>query len=122
MIHKVLTDATEYTIRSKLQWNRDGADWILFYNKRRMGRVIPDGQWPNMCRSTNSGGRLSDMANLTWSKGAVFEEVMRGLAWDTAHTPAKCPVNEAVNQTESPLIDLSWHPAPPLAVTLQSTL
>ena len=122
MIPEALTVAAEYAIRSKLQWKRDGADWILLCGKRRMGRVVPDGQWPDMFRSTKSGGRLSDMANLTLSKSAVFEEAMRELEWDAAHTPAKCPVNEGVNQTESPLVDLSWHPAPPIAVTLQSTL
>jgi hypothetical protein len=94
----------------------------LFYNKRRMGKVVPDGQWPGMFRSNKSGGRLSDMANLTWSKSAVFEEAIRELAWDAAHTPTKPQQNAGVNQTESPLIDLNWHPAPPLAVTLQSTL
>jgi hypothetical protein len=34
----------EYEIRRKLRWHRDGANWILLYGRRRMGRVIPDGQ------------------------------------------------------------------------------
>ena len=61
------------------------------------------------------------MANLTWSKSAVLEEAMRELAWDVAHTPAKPQQNAGVNQTESPLIDLSWRPAPPMAATMTST-
>jgi hypothetical protein len=122
MIPEALTAAAEYAIRSKLQWKRDGAAWILFYNKRRIGKVVPDDQWPGMFRSTKAGGRLSDMANATWSKSAVLEEAMRDLTWDAAHTPAKCPANEGVNQTERPLVDLIWHPAPPLAATMQSTM
>jgi hypothetical protein len=30
----------EYAIRSKMTWRRDGTDWVLFYDRRRMGRVV----------------------------------------------------------------------------------
>jgi hypothetical protein len=59
-----MTDEEEYAIRSKLKWQRDGTDWILLYGRRRMGRVVPDGQYPGMFRSVKSQG-LSDMANLS---------------------------------------------------------
>jgi hypothetical protein len=32
--------------------------------RRGFGRVVPDSKYPGMWRSTLSGGRLSDMANL----------------------------------------------------------
>jgi hypothetical protein len=50
---------------SALTWRRDGVNWLLLSGKRRMGRVVPDLKWPGMWRSTLSGGRLSDMANLS---------------------------------------------------------
>jgi hypothetical protein len=97
-----VTPEEEYAIAANLAWRRDGADWVLFYKRRRMGRVVPDGKYPGMFRSTKSGGRLSDMANLTWSKGAVLEEAIRELAWDIRHgaatDPRKAQQNEGVNR------------------------
>src|SRR6516164_2536593 len=52
-----------------LTWRRDGADWVLLYKRRRMGRVLPDNQHRGMYRSVLSRGHLSDMANLSWAKG-----------------------------------------------------
>ena len=33
-------DDLEYELRRKLHWLRDGADWLLLYQRRRMGRVV----------------------------------------------------------------------------------
>jgi hypothetical protein len=77
-----------------LAWRRDGADWVLLYKRRRMGRVLPDNQHHGMYRSVLSRGHLSDMANLSWAKGAVLAAAIRELAWEAGHpaiNPAKCP-------------------------------
>jgi hypothetical protein len=80
-----------------LSWRRDGADWVLFADRRRFGRVVPDAKWPGMWRSTLSGSRLSDMANLSWAKNAVLVAAERELEYEArCKTPAKCPVNEGV--------------------------
>jgi hypothetical protein len=47
-----------------------------------MGRVIPDSKYPGMWRSTLSGGRLSDMANISWAKNAVLVAAERELEWE----------------------------------------
>jgi hypothetical protein len=85
----------EFDCRSRLTWKRDGADWVMWCGRRRMGRVVPDNHHPGMYRSVKSGGRLSDMANLSWSKDAVLAAAMRALEWEVCHkaarTPSKCP-------------------------------
>ena len=67
---------------SGLQWKRDGADWVLFCNRRRMGRVVPDSKYPGMWRSVKSNRQLSDMANLSWAKNAVLVAAERELEWE----------------------------------------
>jgi hypothetical protein len=47
-----------------LTWRRDGTGWVLLAGRRSFGRVVADSKYPGMWRSTLSGGRLSDMANL----------------------------------------------------------
>ena len=86
-----MTDEEEYTIRSRLKWQRDGSSWLLLYGRRRMGRVVPDGQYPGMWRVLRSRG-LSDMANLSWAKDAVVGAAIREIAWDAASTPSKSQV------------------------------
>ena len=71
-------------------WRRDGADWVLFHGRRRVGRVVPDAKWPGMWRSTMSGG-LSDMAGITWAKSAVLDAAVRELEWSAHHRPAIDP-------------------------------
>jgi hypothetical protein len=48
-----------------------------------------------MYRSLKTGGRLSDMANLSWTKDAVLGAAIRDLEWETRHKaardPSKCP-------------------------------
>jgi hypothetical protein len=70
----MLIAGNEYDLR----WRRDGADWVLMHKRRRMGRVVSagDGMW----RSVKSSG-FSNIANLSWSKGAVFEAAVRELEW-----------------------------------------
>ena len=77
-----MTPEEEFAIGSQLKWARDGSDWVLLRGRRRMGRVTPDQQYPGMWRSPKSGGRISDMANLSWAKDAVMAEATRELAWD----------------------------------------
>jgi hypothetical protein len=55
-------------IGCELTWRRAGADWLLLHNRRRMGREVPDTQYPGMWRSIKSHGRLSDIANLPHAK------------------------------------------------------
>jgi hypothetical protein len=95
-----VTDEEEYAIRSKLKWQRDGANWILLYGRRRMGRVVPDVQYPGMFRSVKSQG-LSDMANLSWAKDAVVGAAIREIAWDAAMTPRKCPEKRGLSAGKS---------------------
>jgi hypothetical protein len=46
----------------RLRWKRNGADWLLYLDRRRFGRVVPDGKWAGMYRSVLPSGGLSDMA------------------------------------------------------------
>jgi hypothetical protein len=54
-----------------LKWQRDGGDWLLLFNRRRIGHVVPDSRYPKMYRSVRTDGRLSDMANLSRAKDAA---------------------------------------------------
>jgi hypothetical protein len=68
-------------------------NWVLLSGRRRMGRVVPDSKYPGMWRSTLSGGRLSDMANLAWAKNAVLVAAERETEYEarSASAPPKCP-------------------------------
>ncbi|HEY1748875.1 MAG TPA: hypothetical protein VGG11_19200 [Xanthobacteraceae bacterium] len=68
-------------LAGRLQWRRDGNTWILWFNKRRMGRVIHDTGRSGMWRSVRADGRLSDVANLSWAKNAVLVAAARELEW-----------------------------------------
>jgi hypothetical protein len=70
-----------------LTWRREGADRVLLARRRRFGRVVPDSRYPGMWRSTMSGGGLSGIANLAWSKNAVLLVAERELAYEAAITP-----------------------------------
>src|SRR5262245_44225292 len=89
-----------------LAWRRDGADWVLFSDRRRFGRVVPDDKYPDMWRSTLSGGRLSDMANLAWAKNAVLVAAERELEFEarlrTAIAPLNCPEKRGVFEGAAP--------------------
>jgi hypothetical protein len=85
-------------MQSRLTWRRDGSDWVLFLDRRRFGRVVPDSKYPNMWRSILSGGRLSDMANLAWAKNAVLVAAEREMEYEArvANAPPKCPEKRGV--------------------------
>jgi len=91
---------------TSLTWKRDGADWVLLAGKRRMGRVKPDIRWPGMWRSTLSGGRLSDMANLAWAKNAVLVAAEREIEFEdrtrSGKHPSKCAENRGVFEGTAP--------------------
>jgi hypothetical protein len=76
---------------TQLRWKRNGTDWLLYLGRRRLGRVVPDAKWTGMYRSVLSGGRLSDMANLSWSKNAVLDAAVRELEFEARHKPATDP-------------------------------
>jgi hypothetical protein len=93
-----------------LTWRRDGASWVLFYKRRGMGRVLPDDQHRGMYRSVLSRGRLSDMANLSWAKGAVLAVAIRELAWEADHPandPPKSPEKQGVFYGSAPPVRFS---------------
>jgi hypothetical protein len=97
-----------------LTWKRNGADWVLHRKRRRMGRVVPDSKNPGMYRIALSGGRLSDMANLSWAKNAVLEAAIRELEYEArdptpgrAIDPPKCPENRGSLRLRESLVSLS---------------
>jgi hypothetical protein len=73
------------------EWKADGDGWRLFVERRRFGRVVPDSKYAGMWRSVMSGGRLSDMANLSWARHAVMEAACRELAYEARHSAATDP-------------------------------
>jgi hypothetical protein len=91
-----------------LTWRRNGPDWVLLAGCRRFGRVVADSKYPGMWRSTLSGGRLSDMANLAWAKNAVLAAAERELEWEArqraATAPSKCPEKRGVFEGSAPPI------------------
>ena len=119
-----LIDQLEYAIRSQLKWKRDGADWVLYRRGRRIGRVVPDANYPGMYRSVKSGGRLSDMANLSWSKDAVMSAAIRELEWEGRHQPARHPFKPqqigGANRPSSPSIRLNEGAATPVAADAEA--
>lgn len=99
-----------------MRWRREGPDWVLFYDRRKMGRVVPDAEWPGMYRSVKSGGRLSDMANVAWSKDAVLAEAIREIEWSVRHDGARDPRKPQQTGGSKPLRSPSVH-FPGLAAT-----
>jgi hypothetical protein len=78
-----------------MHWIREGADWVLKFNRRKLGRVFPDDRYPGMWRSRRADGQLSDMANLSWTKQAVLAAAERDIL------PAKSPVKRTLFETKS---------------------
>jgi hypothetical protein len=113
----ILRDRVERQSNDKppgLIWKRDGEGWLLLAGRRRFGRVVPDAKWPGMWRSTLSGGRLSDMANLSWAKNALLVAAERELEYEarTATTPSKCPENRGVFGHTAPPVRQNAREAP----------
>jgi hypothetical protein len=46
-----MPDEDEFAARSQLKWQPDGDAWILLYRRKRMGRVVPDTDFPGTWRS-----------------------------------------------------------------------
>ena len=74
-------------IGASLKWKPTATGWRLFDGQRRFGDVVPDKNYPGMWRCVLSGGRLSDMANLSWARNAVLEAATRELIYEAATTP-----------------------------------
>jgi hypothetical protein len=88
-----------------LIWRRDGSDWLLFNNRRRMGRVVPDARYSGMWRSIKSRGRLSDLANLSHAKNAVLVAAERELDFErSANDPPKPQQTGGVFAGTSPYV------------------
>ncbi len=79
-----------------MHWTREGDDWVLKFNRRKVGRVFRDSQDPGMWRSRRADGRLSDVANLTWAKDAALAAAQRD------NGPSKSPVKRTLFRTKSP--------------------
>jgi hypothetical protein len=103
----------------EVKWRREGTDWVLHLRRRRMGRVVPDAEYPGMWRSVKSRCQLSDMASLSWAKDAALKAAIREMEWnvaqDAATDPSKCPVNRGVNRPEASYVRLN---PPPLSLGL----
>ena len=107
---------TDDMIGASLRWRRAGAGWQLFDGRRRFGEVLPDSKHPGMWRSVLSGGRLSDMANLSWVKHAVMDAAVREIEWSARRRAAIAPPftgqNEGVFSAPAGLSDLNAPGAP----------
>ena len=79
----------------------------MLYRRKRMGRVVPDKNYPGMWRSVKVGGILSDTANLSWSKDNVMPQAIREVAWNAANDPSKCPVKRGSREQKSPPMRLN---------------
>jgi len=75
-----------------LAWRKVGNCWQLFAGRRRFGKVVPDSKYPGMWRTPLSDGRLSDMANLSWTRNAVMEAAVREIEWESRQA-ATTPTN-----------------------------
>jgi hypothetical protein len=72
-----------------LHWRKVGRGWLLYgLNRRCFGEVVPDSSIPGMWRTPLWDGRLSDYANLSWARAAVFDAAMRELEWEEARQSA----------------------------------
>src|SRR5262249_1532359 len=69
----------------------DGGEWGVVSGRRRFGRVVADSKYPEMWRSTLSGGRLSDKANLAWAKNAGRAAAEREPEWEARQRAAIAP-------------------------------
>jgi hypothetical protein len=102
-------------VTTSLKWQREGVNWLLLFNRRRVGRVVPDSRYPKMHRSVRADGRLSDMANLSRAKDAALDAVTRDLAWDSANSPRKAQQIGTVFSAPSPPMRPIGRPATTLA-------
>src|SRR5262249_43971570 len=70
-------------------WRKSGRGWRLYdEHGRKFGAVFPDANIRGMWRTPLAGGRMSDMANLSWARAAVIEAAIRDLEWEARHPAA----------------------------------
>jgi hypothetical protein len=80
----------------RLHWRKAGRGWQLYgEHGRKFGKVIPDANIRGMWRTPLSGGRMSDMANLSWARAAVLEAAVRDLEWEARQSAVTTPSNSA---------------------------
>jgi hypothetical protein len=65
--------------RNDFTWGEHPDGWALLAMGHRdaIVRIVPDGTRPGMWRIRHPGGRLSNMANLTWAKDRAIAVAMR---------------------------------------------
>src|ERR1700733_13750502 len=79
-----MTDEEEFAARSQLKWTRAGDAGIWLYRRRRMGRVVPDKDYPGMWRSVKIDGILSDVAGAkptSWERQENYNGLGLWLGW-----------------------------------------
>jgi hypothetical protein len=66
--------------------------------RRRVGRVVPDVELPEMWRPVLSGGRIGGLANLSWCKSLTLDAATREVEYRRAPTisPPKSQENGPV--------------------------
>src|SRR5215475_11884672 len=70
----------------RLHWRKSGRGWRLYgEHGRKFGAVFPDKEVRGMWRTPLSGGRMSDMGNLSWARAAVIDAAIRDLEWEARH-------------------------------------
>ena len=76
----------------RLHWRKAGRGWRLYgEHGRKFGAVFPDKEIRGMWRTPLSGGRMSDMANLSWARAAVLEAAVLELEWEARQSAATTP-------------------------------
>ena len=70
-----------HDMRANLTWRGD----TLYFGRKRMAGVVPDGTWPGMWRVKYRDGSVSDMVNLSRAKDAAMTVVAQSL--DIRETP-----------------------------------
>jgi hypothetical protein len=109
--------ARESPLVRSLAWRKVGKGWQLFARGRRFGKVIPDSNYPGMWRIPLSGGRVSDMANLSWARNAVLDAAIREIQWEERSSRPPSFIRDSGGDfpPTSPHSDLRSEGAPDLA-------
>jgi hypothetical protein len=85
-----MTDEEEFAARSQLKWTRAGDAGIWLYRRRRMGRVVPDKDYPGMWRSVKIDGILSDVAGAkptSWERQEKLQRAWLVAGMGPTHSP-----------------------------------
>jgi hypothetical protein len=119
-----MDEIDEPALVRNLVWRKAEPGWRLYAKGRRFGDVVPDTKYPGMWRVKLSGGRLSDMANLSWARNAVLEAAVREIEYEAraATTPPKPQQIAPVFQPTSPPMSQTDVTATPLAPESENAL